>query len=517
MNIYRQKTQVKLVLLIIALTLALITIWYTNHLANKISTDEEQKIKLWAEAIENKANIVKYTNELFVKITESERTNVRLWADATTLIATTNDSKVFTFLSDVSSSNKNTPMLLVNEENRIIARRNVESGHIEDSFEFRGTLRSEFSQNEPIVIDTRIEDLHIINYIYYKDSKIYDDLKKILKDLVQSFLSEVVINSASVPVILTDEDGSIENTGNIDKDIVSHKKSLYVRLEQMKQNGKSFTIDLGGGKTKHIYYENSELYQQLSYFPYIQIIIFGGFLFIAYFAFSSSRRAEENQVWVGMSKETAHQLGTPISSLNAWVELLKITPIEDLMKLNIDEEIEKDVTRLTLVADRFSKIGSMPEKTYYKIGEILHEVVEYYKIRSSQKVIINLYCEAEDDRIYINRELFVWVLENLVNNAIDAMEGIGTIDISSGKINNQYFIDISDTGRGIPKNDFETIFQPGYSTKKRGWGLGLSLSKRIVENYHKGKVYVRDSSPENGTTFRINIPIELEVDKPKLV
>ena len=508
MNIYQQKTRLKLILLVIALILALVTIGYTNHLANKISSDEEKNIKLWAEAIENKANIVKYTNELFIKIAENERTNVRLWADATTLIATTEDSKVFTFLSDVSSSNKNTPMLLVNEDNRIVARRNVDMIGIEDSVDFRGSLKTMFSVNDPIVIDTRIEDIHIVNYIYYKDSKIYEDLKKILKNLVQSFLSEVVINSASVPVILTDENGGIESTGNIEKNIVANKKLLFARLDKMKKNGKSMNIDLGGQKRKTIYYENSYLYKQLSFFPFIQLLIFAGFLGVAYIAFSSSRKAEENQVWVGMSKETAHQLGTPISSLNAWVELLKITPIEDLIKLNIAEEIEKDVNRLTLVADRFSKIGSMPEKTHYKIGEILHEVVEYYKIRSSQRVIINLYCENENDLILINRELFVWVLENIVNNAIDAMEGIGTIDISSGKINNQYYIDISDTGRGIPKNNFETIFQPGYSTKKRGWGLGLSLSKRIVENYHKGKIFVKESSAENGTIFRINIPIE---------
>ena len=214
-------------------------------------------------------------------------------------------------------------MLLVNEDMRIIGNRNIEGLNIEDSIVFRGRVEELFSKYPPILIDTRIADIRIVNFVYYLDSKIFTDLKTILKDLLESFVSEVVINSASVPVIFVNEKGEIEYHGNLEKNTDNNVKLLRARLEKMKSNGKSITLDLGPGKRKILYYENSATYNQLKFFPFIQLSIFAGFLFIGYLAFSGARRVEENQVWVGMSKETAHQMGTPLSSLNAWVELLK--------------------------------------------------------------------------------------------------------------------------------------------------------------------------------------------------
>lgn len=491
-----------------AMFIGIITLWYTNYLANRIATDEEKKVKLWADAIDKKAKIVKYTNDLFIRISENERNNVKYWANATNLlsITTTSDDKVLTFLSDITSGNKNTPMLLVNQDMHIIGSRNVENLNIQDSTMFRGRVEDLFSKYPPILIDTRIAGIRIVNFIYYLDSKIFTDLKSILKDLLESFVSEVVINSASVPVILVNENGVIETTGNIKSEITDNPKLLRAKLEDMKSSGKSLFVDLGPGKSKTLYYENSEIYNQLKFFPFIQLSIFAGFLLIGYLAFSGARRAEENQVWVGMSKETAHQMGTPLSSLNAWVELLKDSTIEELKEMNIAEEIEKDVIRLSLVADRFSKIGSKPELKPMNLELIIEDTVSYFRVRTSLRTIFEINKIDRISEAKINKELFIWVLENLIKNAIDAMEGLGSITINYGVFNDNIYIDIIDTGKGIPKGNFDTIFQPGYTTKTRGWGLGLSLCKRIIENYHKGKIFVKDSKAGQGTTFRILLP-----------
>lgn len=507
LNIYQNKTRLKLFLLVTALLIALVTLWYTNHLANRIATDEEKKVKLWADAIDKKAKIVKYTNDLFIRISEQERNNVTIWANATKLLSTTTDEQVFTFLNDITAGNKNTPMLLVNEDLHIIGSRNIENLNIQDSTIFRGKVEEVFGKYPPIKIENTIVGIRIVNYIFYLDSKIFTDLKAILKDLLESFVSEVVINSASVPVILVNENGQIENTGNIENNIVKNEKLLRAKLDNMKSSGKSLYVDLGPGKSKTLYYENSEIYNQLKFFPFIQLSIFAGFLLVGYIAFSGARRVEENQVWVGMSKETAHQMGTPLSSLNAWVELLKESTIEELKEMNIAEEIEKDVLRLSLVADRFSKIGSKPELKAMNLEHIIEDTVSYFKVRTSLRTHFEINKIDPIGEVKINKELFIWVLENLIKNAIDAMEGIGSITINYGHFNDNIYIDIVDTGKGIPKGSFETIFQPGYTTKTRGWGLGLSLCKRIVVNYHKGKIFVKDSKAGQGTTFRILLPL----------
>jgi signal transduction histidine kinase len=275
-------------------------------------------------------------------------------------------------------------------------------------------------------------------------------------------------------------------------------------IKDMQAAHEPVVADLGEGVKRFIYYDDSQTLKQLRIFPFVQLAIFSVFLVISYFAFSNARRAEQNLVWVGMAKETAHQLGTPISSLEGWIEYLR--ELEG-MKGNekILTELESDVNRLSLVAERFSKIGSVPKLIAQNAKSTLERNIDYMRRRASEKVKFNLFC-SDELQLMINNQLFDWVIENLLKNALDAMDGEGEIDVEVTSDSKNVIIDVTDSGKGIPKNKFETIFEPGYSTKRRGWGLGLSLTKRIVEEYHQGKIFVKSSEINKGTTFRIMVP-----------
>jgi signal transduction histidine kinase len=268
----------------------------------------------------------------------------------------------------------------------------------------------------------------------------------------------------------------------------------------MKEENEPIIITISETQKQYLYYGDSILLENLKYYPIVQFGVIFLFILVAYLAFNSSRNSEQNQVWVGMSKETAHQLGTPISSLMAWVELLKMQNIDE----KLIQEFEKDTERLQKITERFSKIGSIPELVRTDVGETIRSTVEYLKTRSSGKIKFIL--DFDQDKRYeapLNSSLFSWVIENLCKNAIDAMNNSGTIQVSIMEKADQLFIEVSDTGKGISKAYFKTVFQPGFTTKKRGWGLGLSLAKRIVENYHKGKIFLKQSEINKGTTFKI--------------
>jgi signal transduction histidine kinase len=315
-----------------------------------------------------------------------------------------------------------------------------------------------------------------------------------------NFVFEVVKNNETVPVILVDSADNIIYTRNLDSLKQSDTTYLKQELQIMKAQNPAIKIQIDEHTTQFIYYKESYLLTQLFYYPFIQLSVVFLFIIIAYLAFSASRRAEQNQVWVGMSKETAHQLGTPISSLLAWVELLKLKNAD----AEIIQEVDKDVKRLETITERFSKIGSTPKLDDENIYKVLFKAANYIKIRSSERVKF-IYNFSENDQFIIplNVPLFEWVIENLCKNAIDAMDGAGTINISVRENQKNIFIDVSDTGKGITKSKYKTVFNPGYTTKKRGWGLGLSLTKKIIEQYHKGKIFVLDSQLNIGTTFRI--------------
>lgn len=315
-----------------------------------------------------------------------------------------------------------------------------------------------------------------------------------------TFLNNVIVRNTSIPIIITDSLNHINGFRNIKINDKNKDKILASELEKMMEQNEPIIITISEHERQYLYYRDSVLLQNLKFYPIVQFGVIFLFILIAYFAFSSSRKAEQNQVWVGMSKETAHQLGTPISSLMAWVELLKMQNIDE----KLIQEFEKDTQRLQKITERFSKIGSVPELVSTDVADAIRSTVEYLKTRSSGKVKFLL--DFDQEIVYkvpLNSALFSWVIENLCKNAIDAMNNAGTIQITIAERADQLIIDVADTGKGIPKAHFKNVFQPGFTTKKRGWGLGLSLAKRIVENYHKGKIFLKHSEMNKGTTFRI--------------
>ena len=311
----------------------------------------------------------------------------------------------------------------------------------------------------------------------------------------------VIQGNKTIPVIVLDSDEQVMDYRNVDirdKDSVRYVADYGRRMYKAGhyiQIGDSIDYQL-------VCYDESTLLKRLSQYPYWQLGIVMIFVVVAIFALLSSKRAEQNKVWVGLSKETAHQLGTPISSLMAWVEILKENyPDDDLIP-----EMNKDVKRLELIAERFSKIGSLPEPVDASMNEVLAHVIDYMDRRTSKKVEIVSELPAENVVVKMNASLFEWVIENLCKNAVDAMEGRGKIVLSLFDEGSKVAIEVSDNGKGIRKKDLKSVFTPGFTTKKRGWGLGLSLAKRIVEEYHKGRIYVKSSEVGVGTTFRIEMP-----------
>ena len=314
--------------------------------------------------------------------------------------------------------------------------------------------------------------------------------------LIQLILEQ----NTTIPVIITEPDGSFNYNANIGYNETRKQQVLSRELEKMKAHAEPIRIDLADDEYLLLYYRESNLLRNLRYYPFVQLFVIIVFIVAAYSAFSATQRAEQNQVWVGMSKETAHQLGTPISSLMAWIELLRLENVDQ----GLIDEFEKDIQRLEKITERFSKIGSKPELVPSNVAEVLISSVNYLKTRSSDRVNFELQLGEESlPLVPINPALFSWVIENLCKNAIDAMDNSGKITIDIHNKDNELFIDITDTGKGVSKNNFKTIFQPGFSTKKRGWGLGLSLAKRIIENYHRGKIFIRWSEAGKGTCFRI--------------
>ncbi|MFM9007996.1 MAG: sensor histidine kinase [Bacteroidota bacterium] len=314
------------------------------------------------------------------------------------------------------------------------------------------------------------------------------------------FALSVLTDNTTVPVILTDEFEHIISTRNLDSLQSSDSLYLHNELSEMKAQHAPIEIRFAGDQRNFIYYKDSIILTRLRYYPYFQLGVIALFLMVSYLAFSSSRKAEENQVWVGMAKETAHQLGTPLSSLMAWIEYLRSKPSPDENLV----EIEKDVARLNTITERFSKIGSAPALRKENLTTVLDNAMIYIRTRSSSRIRFSLENQqAYDVEVPLNVPLFEWVVENLFKNAIDAMDGEGTIAVRITDQSQFVYVDVSDTGKGIAKSKYKTVFKPGYTSKSRGWGLGLSLSKRIVEEYHGGQIFVRHSEPGKGTTFRI--------------
>lgn len=315
------------------------------------------------------------------------------------------------------------------------------------------------------------------------------------------FLSSISTEgNTTIPVILTDGHDNIIDSRNFSPARINDPGYILRNLEKIKKKNEPIVIDLPNGFVNYIYYKDSIILTQLRYYPFVQLGLIILFILVSYMALSSSRKAEQNQVWVGMSKETAHQLGTPTSSLAGWIEILQ----NKYPEIPFNRELSLDVERLEKITERFSRIGSRPSLTQENVLKLIARIVEYLKSRSSSKIIFNMDFNGSDNiLIPVNAPLFEWVIENISKNAIDAMEGSGKITIKVTDTEKNAYIDISDTGKGIPKSTFKKIFHPGFTTKQRGWGLGLSLAKRIIEEYHNGKIFVKYSEAGKGSCIRI--------------
>lgn len=496
MSIYSKKQQWKLWLFMAAILIITASLWYTNTLVNKIAQEERVKVKLWADAIKKKADLVKYTNELFNKIKIDERKKVELWAEATRQLS--QDLTDYGFVLKVVSDNTTVPVILTDDHGTVITSRNLDPEKEKDKTYLKLQMQAMRAKQEPIEITIYKGQK---NYLYYQDSKLFSELKNNLDDLIKSFISEVAVNSASVPVIYTDS--TRENViayGNVDSVKIKDAAYLNQTLTLMASQNQPIEVEFGDGSKSYIFYQESMLLTQLKYYPYVMFTIIGLFLLVAYLLFSTARRVEQNQVWVGMAKETAHQLGTPLSSLIAWLEYLRSKGLDP----ETAAEIEKDVKRLETITERFSKIGSVPKLDTVDLVQVLEAAVNYMKLRTSKNVNFRIETSNQKEIFgQLNIPLFEWVIENLIRNAVDAMDGNGSIVITISDQTQFVYIDVADTGKGIPKSKYKTVFEPGFTTKQRGWGLGLSLTKRIIENYHSGKIFVKNSEIDKGTTFRI--------------
>lgn len=501
MDIYRRKRFWKWGLFIIGLLIVNASVMFSNNLVKKIATDERKKVKIWANAIQQKANLVNYTNDFFKKIKEEERKRVEIWAEATKRLINAGINEDLSFYTQIIAGNTTIPVVLTDDEKNIIAAKNVDFS-TDTVKKLEGKRFAEFSKIEPIVVSYG----EFVNYLYFKESLLFSELRNVLNDLTESFFSEVVVNSASVPVLILDSARTkVYSSGNVNKEILDNQEELEELIKTMETQNPPIIIDFEGQGKKYIYYKDSYLLTQLRYYPFVQLFVVGIFLLAAYILFNTTRKAEQNKVWVGMAKETAHQLGTPISSMLAWLDFIET---DEKNKVYIDE-LRNDIRRLQDVTARFSNIGSAPELPMTSLADSVYNSVRYIRARSSKKVSINiLFRETDQLMLPLNENLFGWVMENLLKNAIDAMEGEGSITISLHNATRHIMLDVTDTGKGFPKSQYKSVFRPGFTTKKRGWGLGLTLSKRIIEEYHKGKLFVHSSVPGKGTTFRIVLPLK---------
>jgi signal transduction histidine kinase len=324
-----------------------------------------------------------------------------------------------------------------------------------------------------------------------------------------AFPFSVIENNTHIPVILTDSAGIIINQNNLDSVKAENPKYIYRQLDHAREENDSIVINLGPDEYQLLFYRDSILLRQLKYFPYVQLGVIILFILVSYIAFSVSRKAEQNEVWTGMSKETAHQLGTPTSSLIGWMELLKQSNLDP----SLIRDMEKDTSRLEKITDRFSKIGSRPAMADTDLTAVLRESVEYMKNRGPQTIEYLQDLPSKPIHTSLNETLFEWVIENLLKNATDAIQESGRVIVHAVEVDEGVIVDVEDNGKGIAKSRFRTIFKPGYTTKKRGWGLGLSLSKRIIETYHHGKIFVLSSDPNDSTIIRIILKKERDQER----
>jgi signal transduction histidine kinase len=513
MNLYSNKQKWKIALLLAAIVLVAISLLFTNRIVNSVGSREKERVEQWADVIRKKAELINLTNQTFDELRERERQKVELWAKATReLVKPSSDDIDFTFIVDITRENADIPVVLLDESNRVLSSKNLsfQPENLKDLFPDKSDKELNQIYTDSVVkMALRWSETHepisieifsgMAQKIYYFDSEKLLQLEQQRDSLIMSFNNELIDNTTLVPVLFLDRlTGEVIET-NIDSLKPFRHQQLINKTSIITKMVDSVEIVLASNQLGVVYFDDSEELKQLKLYPYLQFVLIGLFIFIGYIIFSTFRKAEQNQVWAGMAKETAHQLGTPISSLMAWISLLESNghPKEEI------DEMNKDIDRLTTIADRFEKIGSGAKLEPNDLKSTLYKSFSYLKNRISRKVEFTMHLPENQLVVMHNPSLLEWVIENICKNAVDAMDGVGKLHIEVSDSGHSVYVDISDTGKGIPSNKIKTIFQPGYTTKQRGWGLGLSLVKRIIETYHKGRVFVSQSELGKGTTFRI--------------
>ena len=497
-KLYTNKIRWKWALAAIALILIAASLWYTNRLVKSIAEQETRQVKMWAAAMEQHAVMMQSTEEFFNKVSEQEQLRVDLLANAYRRVIDISTNENTAVYLDIIRNNISIPLVITDTKDNIIFSSNLPADQ-EGKKVFDSEMKHYYSKFAPIKIDPGYGS---VQWLHYNESLIYTELKAVLESMIDHFMEEITLNSVGAPVIITNEDQSkILSYGNLDSLMMQDTNYVKQQLAIMSSENDPLQIEFMNTGKATVYYRTSDLVQQMRYYPMIQLVVFALFLVIAYLLFSSARRSEQNRVWAGMAKETAHQLGTPLSSLMGWIELLKMQE-EPFVGTH---EMEKDIERLQIVTDRFSKIGSIPVLEPADVIYHIHDTMDYLQKRFSKKFEFEINLPEGELVIPLIPSLFRWVLENVTKNAIDAMGDHGKITVDLINDSDHIHIDISDTGKGIPKSKIKQVFNPGYTSKKRGWGMGLSLARRIIEDYHKGKIFVKSSVVGQGTTFRITL------------
>jgi len=517
MGLYSNKQRWKILLFIGALILFVVSLYVSNLLVSDLSNRERERAKEWAEAIKKKLELIKLTNNTFTKLRDREKQEVNTWVDATkSLFLSPLDADASIQLAySIINQNKDIPVIVLDDKNKVSNWKNtpIDTADINRLYPTKSTLEKtkileDTLQKMALVWKEQGRFFNAEVFEGFVMTCAFNDSKELIKleherdSIIQSFNKELIENQDQIPVLVIES-----KTGKVIGDNLKLSKmdseNRMAFIDAFKQKNAPINLDFKDGTRNLIYYDESAELKKIQWYPYIQFFIIGIFVFTAYLVFSTFRKAEQNQVWAGMAKETAHQLGTPLSSLMAWVQYLESQNIDPM----VTTEMQKDVDRLETITDRFSKIGSGAKMENKDLVVTIGNILDYLRSRISDKVTID-YKILNEEPIFLNHNssLIEWVIENICKNGVDAMEGKGKLEVRVERIQKWIHIDISDTGKGMTKAQFNKIFKPGFSTKTRGWGLGLTLAQRIIKNYHQGKIIVLQSELGNGTTFRISLP-----------
>lgn len=489
------KTRLKWILLGATLLLALIALWSINNMAHQIRATEQEKVKIWAGAIAQKAELVRHYDEFFKQVQIDERRKIGLY---TSILESFNDGNMgsdvrfsLAYVNYIVDSSK-TPIIITDRDSIITVPSELAGKKLQDG------LREEFSHNTPFQYSLWGMPMTL----YYKETEIYSDLRDFLVAFNRNYLNEITNNAVSVPVLIVDSTGTkVLESGNVNPKEYATADKLNNKLQKMARQNAPIRISLYDDRPAFVYYEDTPLLKMMRMLPVLYLFIALVLLLISYNLFRTAQSDEQNRIWVGLAKETAHQLGTPISSLMAWREIMTGKMLDTTTSL----EVKKDLDRLDTITRRFSKIGSVPELQPEDVGAAVKGVVAYLQPRISRKVSFVVNVPSEPAIAPINRYLFEWVIENLCKNAVDAMDGRGQITITVSHDTRHVDIDVADTGKGISSSNQKHIFDSGFSTKQRGWGLGLSLARRIINEYHRGKIILKYSVEGQGSVFRITL------------